>query len=132
MGQYIGYARIGFDGDLEQQKNELKRHGCTEMYTDVRSMDCLTSQWVTILLESLQEGDTVVVTSIDRLTCEAYYFGYIYHEIKRRGAYLLVIDQPQLIFESDLGRRVVDNLLVDAKRDLQSKQPIFDSKKIPF
>ncbi len=91
-------------------------------------MDCLCSQWVTILLNSLKAGDTVVVTSMDRLTCDAYYFGYIHHEIKRRDAYLLLIDQPQLNFETDSGYRFVENLLSIAKRDLKKKKKLtFDS-----
>ena len=135
MERYIGYARVGFNNtfNLEQQTNELKRYGCIKVYTDVRSMDCLCSQWVVILLNSLKAGDTVVVTSMDRLTCDAYYFGYIYHEIKRREAYLLLIDQPQLNFETDSGRRVVENLLSYAKHNLKmKKQPVFDNEKIPF
>ena len=120
----IGYARVSThmqeqSGNLDRQIKELESYGCTQVYSEVRSRDFNQSNEINSLIASLQPNDTVVISSIDRLTCDSYYFGYIYHQIREHQSRLLVLDQSQLEFNTPLGKQLVGSHLSHAQYDLQ-------------
>lgn len=124
MGRYVGYARVSThmqeqNGNLDRQIQELNNYRCTQVYSEVRSRDFNQSDEVNRLIASLQPNDTVVISSIDRLTCDIHYFGYIYHQIRQHQARLLVLDQSQLEFDTPLGKQLVSSHLSHAQYDLQ-------------
>lgn len=69
MGQLVGYARVSSAGQsLEVQEQALKAAGCTKVFSEKRSGTSRKDReelWRA--LEYVREGDTFVVTRIDRL-----------------------------------------------------------------
>lgn len=64
----IGYARVSTeDQNLDLQMDELKKVGCTEIFTDKQSGMKADRQGLTDALRYLREGDTLVVWRLDRL-----------------------------------------------------------------
>jgi DNA invertase Pin-like site-specific DNA recombinase len=63
-----GYARISsINQNLEGQVRALKKEGCEEIYRDKFTVSKKTRPEFTKLLQVLKEGDTLVVTKMDRL-----------------------------------------------------------------
>ncbi len=91
-----GYARVStLDQDNTIQVEALKKAGCHRIWqekssgTTRRNRDELES-----LLSFLREGDTMVITRIDRLARSVKDLQDITHELKERGAYLQATEQP--------------------------------------
>ena len=84
---FYGYARVStLDQDLTLQRAALKAAGCevirAEKATGTRRDGRTELQ---VLLEFLREGDTLVVTRIDRLARSVKDLQDIVHELKARG-----------------------------------------------
>jgi len=63
-----GYARVSsINQDLEGQVRALKKEGCEEIYRDKFTGSKTKRPEFTKLLQALKEGDTLVVTKMDRL-----------------------------------------------------------------
>ena len=68
MGKYIGYIRVSTDKqNLELQKDSLADAGCYEIFSDVASGAKAARPGLTVCLDYLREGDTLVVWKSDRL-----------------------------------------------------------------
>ena len=68
MGRFIGYARVSTEEqDLTLQTEELKKAGCTEVFTDVTSGARSERVGLSECLKTLHLGDTLVVWRLDRL-----------------------------------------------------------------
>lgn len=68
MGKYIGYIRVSTDKqNFELQKDSLKNNGCYRIFSDVAIGVKATRPGLTECLDSLREGDTLVVWNSDRL-----------------------------------------------------------------
>lgn len=66
--QTIGYSRISTTGqNLERQLDALREAGCTRLFSDTGSGAKAQRPGLTALKETLRAGDTVLVTSLDRL-----------------------------------------------------------------
>lgn len=100
MGTVYGYARVSSrDQNLDRQLDALTAAGVppARTYTDHASGKDFERPAYRKLMRRLREGDTLVVTSIDRL-------GRNYNEIleewrritKDRGAAIVVLDMPLL------------------------------------
>ena len=91
-----GYARVStLDQDLALQRAALKAAGCEVIRAEKASgtrRDGRTE--LQILLEFLREGDTLVVTRIDRLARSVKDLQDIVHELKARGVKLRATEQP--------------------------------------
>ena len=93
---FYGYARVStLDPDPARQCAALKAAGCevirAEMATITRRDGRSELQ---VLLEFLREGDTLVVTRIDRLARSVKDLQDIVHELKGRGVALKATEQP--------------------------------------
>ena len=64
----IGYARVSTsDQNLESQIDLLKKEGCEKIYSEKESGGRKNRPELLLCLENLREGDTLVVTKLDRL-----------------------------------------------------------------
>lgn len=62
-----GYARVSSWGqDLESQIQELKKYNCDEIYTEKITGTKIERKEFQALLTKVMEGDTIVVTKLDR------------------------------------------------------------------
>src|SRR5690349_23095722 len=91
-----GYARVStLDQDLSIQRTALKAAGCGVIRAEKASgtrRDGRTE--LQVLLDFLREGDTLVVTRIDRLARSLKDLQDIVHELKDRRVALKATEQP--------------------------------------
>lgn len=63
----VGYARVSTtDQSLDIQLDELKAHGCERIFTDKATGTNISRAGLTDLMEFVRDGDTLVVTRLDR------------------------------------------------------------------
>lgn len=96
-GQKIGYARtstLDQKASLEAQVRELKAEGCTKVFHEqVSSVDVEARQKLSQALEYVREGDTLVVTKLDRLARSVAHLMTIVADLKAKGVALKIMDQ---------------------------------------
>lgn len=94
-GERLGYARVSkHEQNLEAQMAQLKADGCTKIFYDKGSgkdMRSLTD--LGRLLEYLREGDTVVVTHLDRLSRSLMDMLNLMETIGKKGVQLCSLGQ---------------------------------------
>ena len=95
MGRRIGYARVStHDQDLSIQKGALENEGCAIVFEEKRSGTKRDGRvQLELALKVLVEGDTLVVTRLDRLGRSLRDLANIAHEIELSSAHLKVIEQ---------------------------------------
>lgn len=93
---FFGYARVStLDQDLGIQEAVLRAAGCQTIRSEKKSgTDRSRRTELQILLDFLREGDTLVVTRIDRLARLMKDLQDIVHELKGRGVALKATEQP--------------------------------------
>jgi DNA invertase Pin-like site-specific DNA recombinase len=91
-----GYARVSStDQDLTIQHEKLTAAGCAVIRAEKMSGTTTEGrEELATLLQFLREGDTLVVTRIDRLARNLRDLQNIVHELKQRGAALKATEQP--------------------------------------
>lgn len=92
----IGYARTSTtDQNLDAQIAALEAAGCTMIRTEQKSGTRLDDrrELVTIL-DFIREGETLVVTRIDRLARSLRDLQIIVDRLKAKGAHLVATEQP--------------------------------------
>ncbi len=68
LGGLVGYARVSTrEQNLDRQHRALKTAGCIRIFTDKASGKTADRAELTACLDYLRSGDTLVVTSLDRL-----------------------------------------------------------------
>ena len=91
-----GYACVStIDQNLSTQRAALKAAGCEVIRAEKASgtrRDGRTE--LQVLIEFLREGDTLVVTRIDRLARSVKDLQDIVHELKAKGVKLKATEQP--------------------------------------
>jgi DNA invertase Pin-like site-specific DNA recombinase len=89
-----GYARVStLDQDLSIQLDALP--GCTVVRSEkVTGTSTEGRQELATLLQFLREGDTLVVTRIDRLARSLRDLQNIVHDLRQRGVTLKATEQP--------------------------------------
>lgn len=66
--QKVGYARVSTEAqDLETQRSALTRAGCTRIFADKRSGKNTDRPELKLMMKTVQPGDIIVVTRLDRL-----------------------------------------------------------------
>lgn len=91
----LGYARtstLDQTAGLEAQERELLDAGCEKLFVEqVSSVDIKERQKLTDAIEYLREGDTLVVTKLDRLARSVAHLLELLDEIKSKGAALRIL-----------------------------------------
>ncbi len=88
----IGYARVSSVGQsLEVQLDKLKQ--CDKIYQEKHSGTTGTRPRLEACLEYVREGDTLVVTRLDRLARSTLHLCQIAEELRRKQVHLHVLDQ---------------------------------------
>lgn len=92
----VGYARtstLDQKAGLEAQLKALKEAGCERIYEEqVSSVDARARETLAECLSFIREGDTLVVTKLDRLARSVSHLGAIREELGVKGAELRIID----------------------------------------
>jgi len=104
----IGYARVSSVGQsLAVQLDKLQP--CDKIFEEKQSAASGKRQRLEACLEYVREGDTLVVTRLDRLARSTLHLCQIADELERKGVNLQVIDQH--IDTSDATGRLLFNML---------------------
>lgn len=92
----VGYARVSSAGQsLEVQTDALRAAGCEKLFTEKESGTSTDSRKALAdALEFIREGDSFVVTRIDRLARSVSDLETIVAKVKAKGAFLKAVDQP--------------------------------------
>src|ERR1700744_3960563 len=89
----IGYVSSTIDQDLSIQKEVLRAAGCKIVRAEKRSGTASRKQ-LRALLESLHDGDVLMVTRLDRLAHSVRDLQDVVRAIKAKGATLKTTEQP--------------------------------------
>ena len=91
-----GYARVSTsEQDLTIQLEALEKAGCDVIRQEKESGSSMQGRnELATLLEFMREGDTLVVTRIDRLARSMRDLTNIIHDLKQRGIHLSATEQP--------------------------------------
>jgi DNA invertase Pin-like site-specific DNA recombinase len=105
----VGYARISSGGQsLEVQLDKLEH--CDRIFQEKKISGASdTRPRLRACLEYVREGDTLVVTRLDRLARSTLHLGQIAAELDRRQVHLQVLDQH--IDTSDATGRLLFHML---------------------
>ena len=89
----LGYARVStYEQNLVSQEQELKKAGCTEIYTDKLSAKDINRPQLEELLNYVRKGDILVVTKLDRLARSTKDLLSIVELIEKKGVSLKVLN----------------------------------------
>lgn len=92
----IGYARtstLDQKAGLEAQERELREAGCKKLFIEqVSSVDVARRDQLDAALDYLREGDTLVVTKLDRLARSTEHLMKLLSVIRGKGAELLILN----------------------------------------
>lgn len=91
-----GYARVSTsEQDLEVQEDALRKAGCQTIRSEKVSASKRDGRKeLATLMEFLRDGDTLVVTRVDRLARSIKDLQDIVHELRERGVNLRATEQP--------------------------------------
>lgn len=104
----VGYARVSSVGQsLDVQLDKLKH--CNKIYQEKKSGASGKRPQLETCLEYVREGDTLVVTRLDRLARSTLHLCQIAEELKRKSVNLQVLDQN--IDTCDATGRLLFNML---------------------
>lgn len=91
----VGYARtstLDQKAGLDAQKEELARAGCEKVFVEqVSSVDIKARERLSEALEFIREGDTLVVTKLDRLARSVAHLLEVLQIVADRGASLRIL-----------------------------------------
>lgn len=90
----VGYARTSTaeqDAGLEAQDRDLRATGCTKIFSEKVS-SVADRQGLEAALEFVREGDTLVVTKLDRLARSTGHLLELVQVLERKGVALRILD----------------------------------------
>ena len=104
----VGYARVSSVGQsLDVQLDKLK--DCDKVFQEKKTGTSSTRPRLKACLEYVREGDTLVVTRLDRLARSTLHLCQVADQLQAKGVNLKVIDQS--IDTSDATGRLLFNML---------------------
>ena len=110
----VGYARVSSTGqDLTVQLEKLA--GCDKVFKEKRSGVDTGRPELKCCLEYLREGDTLLVTKIDRLARSTSDLYRIISELTEKGVAFRVVDDPTIETTSRTGKLVMGILALIAE-----------------
>ena len=105
---YVGYARVSSVGqNLSVQLSKLQQ--CDKIFHETKSGTLPKRPQLQACLEYVREGDTLVVTRLDRLARSTFHLCQIAEQLQQKQVNLEVIDQN--IDTSDATGRLLFNML---------------------
>jgi DNA invertase Pin-like site-specific DNA recombinase len=116
-----GYARVSTHGQtLQSQLEQLRAAGCGKVYREKASGARTDRRQLKSLLKTLKQGDTVIVTRIDRLARSTFDLFAIIQRIVDSGAYFRSLAEPWADTSTSTGRLMIAVLggIADVERDL--------------
>jgi DNA invertase Pin-like site-specific DNA recombinase len=116
-----GYARVSTHGQtLEAQVEQLTAAGCRKVYREKASGARADRPQLQRLLKTLSQGDTVIVTRIDRLARSTFDLFAIIQRIVDSSAHFRSLAEPWANTSTSTGRLMIAVLggLADVERDL--------------
>jgi len=92
----VGYARVSStDQNLDIQMDALNNAGCKKIFSEKKSgTSKIGRNAFDQCMDYIREGDTLVVTRIDRLTRSILDLQTLLHDLKDKGINLKALDQP--------------------------------------
>jgi len=114
--QRYGYARVStLDQHTTIQIEALKAAGCHRVWEEkVSGTSRVSRTQLESVLSHLRQGDTLVVTRIDRLARSVKHLQDIIHDLKGRGVHLQATEQP-IDTSTAAGKAFLDMLSVFAE-----------------
>ncbi len=92
----VGYARtstLDQTAGLEAQQRDLTKAGCAKVFVEqVSSVDVKAREKLAEALEFIRDGDTIVVTKLDRMARSVAHLLEILEAIEAKGASLRILD----------------------------------------
>lgn len=90
----IGYARVSSTGQsLEVQQAKLNKAQCDRIYQEKRSGRTAERPEFQACMNYLREGDTLVITRLDRLARSVVHLAQLAERFQEEGIDLIVLDQ---------------------------------------
>ena len=91
----VGYVRVSsLDQDTTTQLERVKSASCKQVFSEKQSGTSTKHRTaLSDCLDYMREGDTLVITKIDRLARSARDLHNIVHDLEQRGISLTVLDQ---------------------------------------
>lgn len=92
----VGYARVStIDQNLDIQLDALKKAGCKKIFSEKKSGTSKKDRTaLDECMDYIREGDTLVVTRIDRLTRSILDLQNLLHYLKEKEIHLKALEQP--------------------------------------
>ena len=120
----IGYARVSSAGQsLEVQLSKLKKEKCERVYQEKRSGTNIDRPEFQACMNYLREGDTLVVTRLDRLARSVVHLADLAKRFQKENIDLIVIDQ-KIDTSTSTGRLMFNMLasIAEFENDLRSER----------
>ena len=93
-GQMIGYARVSTENQsCDNQRNRLTEYGCTKVYAEKLTGKHSDRPSLQLALDYVREGDSLIVTKLDRLARSSVDLGKIADQLQQKRVDLVVLDQ---------------------------------------
>lgn len=90
----VGYARVSSVGQkLDVQLEKLKKYGCEKVFEEKVSGTTANRVQLQRCLEYLREGDSLVITKLDRLARSTFHLTQIANQLDEKSVDFVVLDQ---------------------------------------
>ena len=126
----VGYARVSSAGqDLSVQLEKLK--GCDKLFKEKRSGVDVGRPELKRCLDYLREGDTLLVTKIDRLARSTSDLYRIVSKLADKGVAFKVLDDPSIDTSSRTGKLIMGilALIAEFENDIRHERQMDGIKK---
>jgi DNA invertase Pin-like site-specific DNA recombinase len=123
----VGYARVSSHGQsLEVQREKLKALGVDKLFEEKKSGVDSERKELKRCLEYLREGDTLVVTKIDRMARSAGHFHEIMKTLVQKGVTFKAIDDPEADMTSRSGKLLLGilALIAEFENDIRKERQL--------
>ena len=115
MSALVGYARVSSTGqNLEPQVDKLQKYGCTKIFKETISGVDQTRPQFKACLNYLREGDTLVITKLDRLARSNVHLNQVVQDLEDNDINLCILDQ-NLDLSTPIGKMMFQMLSIFAE-----------------
>ena len=101
----IGYARVSTTGqNLDVQRKQLQLAGCEKVYEEKHTGFDRKRPQLEKMLKTIEDGDTLVISSLDRLARSTHDLFEITKTLKKNGAQFRSLREPWADTTSPMGK----------------------------